>query len=80
MRRLWIPVLALLLLAALPEAGHACSVCFSATDENRAAFLITTGFLTLLPLGMVAGTGLWFKRRVRQIELSDQDDGESSEA
>jgi hypothetical protein len=60
--------LALLLLAALPELGHACPVCFDAGDENRRAFIATTAFLTLLPLGMVVGTGLWLRRRARRMD------------
>jgi hypothetical protein len=66
MSRVSILVLALLAVAALPEAAHACAVCFDATDENRQAFLATTAFLSLLPLGMVTGAGLWLRRRVRE--------------
>ena len=54
---------ALALLAVLPEAASACPVCFDARDENRQAFLATTAFLTLLPLGMMAGAGLWLRKR-----------------
>ena len=68
MRRTWICALALLLLVALPDAAHACPVCFDSSDENRRAFMVTTAFMTLLPLGMVAGAGLWVRRRVRQID------------
>lgn len=66
MRRVSILVLAVLAVAAMPEVAHACAVCFDATDENRRAFLATTAFLTLLPLGMVTGAGLWLRRRVRE--------------
>jgi hypothetical protein len=59
MSRIWIPVLALALSAALPELAHACPVCFDASDENRRAFVATTVLLSLLPLGMVTGAGLW---------------------
>jgi len=68
MRRTWICALALLLLVALPDVAHACPVCFDSSDENRRAFMVTTAFMTLLPLGMVAGAGLWVRRRVRQID------------
>lgn len=57
-----------LLFATLPEAAHACAVCFSATEENREAFLATTAFLSLLPLGMVAGAGYWLRGKARQAE------------
>lgn len=72
MRRLSIVLLALLAVAALPDAAHACAVCFDATDENRQAFLATTAFLTLLPLGMVAGAGLWLRRRVRERDEQER--------
>lgn len=63
----------------LPEAAHACPVCFDARDENRQAFLATTVLLSLLPLGMVGGVGFWMRRRVDQMErdeagLADQDE------
>jgi hypothetical protein len=58
----------------LPEAAAACPVCFDARDENRQAFLATTAFLSLLPLGMVAGTGLWIRRRSRERDELYGDD------
>lgn len=61
------------LLVVLPEAVAACPVCFSATEENRLAFLGTTVFLSLLPLGMVAGAGLWIRRRSK--ERDEREDG-----
>jgi hypothetical protein len=69
-------VLAMLLLAVLPDVAHACPVCFDARDENREAFLATTVFLSLFPLGMVAGVGMWIRKR--SAELSD-DEGEGWE-
>ena len=59
---------AIALVALLPEAAAACPVCFDARDENRQAFLITTAFLSLLPLGMVGGAGLWLRKRSREID------------
>ena len=65
-------IAALALVAILPEAAAACPVCFDARDENRQAFLATTAFLSLLPLGMVAGAGLWLRKRHRELdELHD---------
>lgn len=68
MKRLPLVALALGLLAlvALPDAAYACAACFDANDENRQAFIATTAFLTLLPLGMVGGAGLWLRRRARE--------------
>ncbi len=72
-RRLTVPLVAGALLALIPDAVSACPVCFSATDENRLAFLGTTIFLSLLPLGMVAGAGLWIRRRARELDDGDVD-------
>lgn len=62
----------LVLLTALavlfPDVAHACPVCFDSSDENRMAFLATTAFLSLLPLGMVAGAGMWIRRRARDLD------------
>ena len=68
MKRSWIPLFVLAVLALLPDVAHACPVCFDARDENRQAFLATTAFLSLLPLGMVAGAGLWMRKRSREID------------
>lgn len=57
---------ALLALALLPDAAAACPVCFDSSDENRMAFIATTAFLSLLPLGMVAGAGLWLRKRAKE--------------
>lgn len=71
MSRLWTTALALVVLATLPESAHACAVCFDARGESRQAFLATTAFLSLLPLGMVAGTGLWLRRRARRMDADN---------
>ena len=68
MNRAWVPVLVLVALAAFPAIVHACPVCFDARDENRQVFLLSTAFLSLLPLGMVGGAGLWLRRRSRELD------------
>lgn len=70
--RLGIVALALAALLVLPDAAHACPVCFDSSDENRRAFIVTTAFLTLLPLGMVGGVGLWLRKRAREVGGGDQ--------
>ena len=76
MSRGWIAVLALFLLVALPDAVFACPVCFDARDENRQAFLATTAFLSLLPIGLVGGAGLWLRRRFRAVDAQgDEESG-----
>jgi hypothetical protein len=67
-KSLFIAVLALLLVAVLPDVALACPVCFDSSDENRQAFLATTAFLSLLPLGMVAGTGLYIRKRTKDLD------------
>jgi len=59
---------AVALLAILPESGAACPVCFDTTEENRMAFMLTTVLLSLLPLGMVGGVGMWVLKRARRAE------------
>jgi len=68
MNRAWISVLVLAALAIFPAIAHACPVCFDARDENRRAFLAMTAFLSLLPLGMVAGVGLWIRKRSKELD------------
>lgn len=66
------PVLVATLLVALPGVAHACPVCFDPREENRAAFFATTVFLSLLPLGMVAGVVLWLRRRMRTLDRATE--------
>jgi hypothetical protein len=63
--------LALIALAAVPEMALACAVCFDGPGETRQAFLATTAFLTLLPLGLVAGAGAWLRSKARRADLLD---------
>ena len=67
-RLIWIGALALVLLAVLPDVALACPVCFDPRDENRMAFLATTAFLSLLPIGMVGGAGLWLQKRSQEMD------------
>ena len=76
MSRGWVVALAIVLIAALPDVALACPVCFDARDENRQAFLVTTAFLSLLPLGMVAGAGLWLRKRAREVDAEREERGE----
>jgi hypothetical protein len=68
--------LAVALLVLAPATAFACPVCFDPRDENRLAFLGTTIFLSLLPLGLVAGMLLWIRHRSRQLA----DDGPAPDA
>ncbi len=55
------------LLVLVPDLAHACAVCFDQKEKNRAAFFATTVFMSLLPLGMAGGLGLWLRRRLRTL-------------
>tara|TARA_Y100000031_G_scaffold60302_1_gene68064 strand:+ start:332 stop:595 length:264 start_codon:yes stop_codon:yes gene_type:complete len=46
-----------------PGIAEACSVCFSGKEETLEAFYLTTIFLTLLPLIMLASIGIWLYRQ-----------------
>lgn len=65
-----VPVLVVVvaLVAFAAPAALACSVCFDANEERRAAFLATTVFLTLTPLAFVFGVVWWLKRRARALD------------
>lgn len=78
-RRAWIPVLAVVLLALLPDVAHACPVCFDPREENRVAFLATTAFMSLFPLSLVGGLGMWLRRRSKQLADSEREPGTSGE-
>lgn len=56
---------ALLLLAT---DAQACSVCFSGNEETRTAFIVTTAFLSLLPLSLIGGIVYWLVKRIRAHE------------
>ena len=64
-------VAALLGALGVPEVAAACSVCFSATEAARGAFIWTTVFLSLLPLGLLLGGGWWLYRRFSRAEADD---------
>jgi hypothetical protein len=75
----WAAALALLILVLVPDVALACPVCFDPRDENRQAFLATTAFLSLLPLGMVAGAGLWLRKRSKELDREEGADGAGEE-
>jgi hypothetical protein len=61
--RLWLTAGVAIAVWLAPQLSDACAVCFSARDENRQAFTITTAFLTALPLLMVGSLVFWLRRR-----------------
>lgn len=78
MNRRWIPLVVLLLLVVLPDVAHACPVCFDPREENRVAFLATTAFMSLFPLSMVGGLGMWLRKRARDIRGREQEEADAA--
>lgn len=60
-------------IAWLPEAAAGCAVCFGGEQESRAAFILTTVFLSVLPLAMIGALVWWIWRRERAIGASPGD-------
>jgi hypothetical protein len=57
-------------LIVLPHAALACSVCMTGRDdETRLAFLLSTGFMSVLPLAAIGGFVWWLRRRARVLAL-----------
>lgn len=46
-------------LSAFPQEALACAVCFSGRDESRIAYLLTTIFMTSLPI-LALGAGIYW--------------------
>jgi hypothetical protein len=72
MSRRWIPVLVLLLLVLVPGTAHACSVCFDPRDKSNGTFLVSTAFLSLVPLGMLGSVGIWLRKRLRDVRADEE--------
>ena len=63
-----------------PELARACAVCTSGTEEaSRLAFILTTAFLSTLPLVMLGAVLWWLWRRTRQLERDATDRDHSSQ-
>jgi len=70
--RRWVAVVVVAVALLMPEVALACPVCFDPRDENRLAFLGTTIFLTLLPLGMVGAMVTWVRQRSRKLDEEEE--------
>ena len=56
-------------LAALPaQEALACAVCFSGRDESRVAYLLTTLFMTALPILALAAGIVWVVRKANAAD------------
>ena len=55
--------------ALVPRAASACAVCTAGRDdETQLAFLLTTAFLSVLPVAAVGGFVWWLARRARRLD------------
>ena len=50
----------------------ACAVCFSSSENTRAAFYLTTAFLTALPVVMLVGGFYWVRKLQQKHDAVDQ--------
>ncbi len=64
--------------ALFPETAEACAVCGPGTEESRVAFIITTGFMTALPLALIGGVVYALRRRLAEMERRSQADREAA--
>ena len=63
---------ACLLALALPDVARACDNCLAAQDDAvQAAFAIASVFLSVTPLGMIAGFVWWLRRRSQKIQAEE---------
>ncbi len=60
------PLLAAAVLVA-PGRALACAVCAAGETNNRAEFILTTAFMTALPLLLVGGVVLYLRARARRV-------------
>ncbi len=52
-----------------PQLASACAVCMTGKeDETRVAFIVTTAFMTFLPLGLIGGFVWWLRRRALAMQ------------
>ncbi len=50
----------------LPLPALACAVCSAREDAQRDAFIATTVFLSVLPVGLVFGVAWWLRKQLRR--------------
>ncbi len=60
-------LIAFVMLALIPTAAYACPMCVGTTEEGRLAFVQTAVVLSMLPLGIVGGFGVWLRRRSKSM-------------
>ncbi|HMY19558.1 MAG TPA: hypothetical protein PKA58_24705 [Polyangium sp.] len=65
----WLTLISTLTIVMLnPGFAWACPSCANLQDANRQAFVNSTVFLSLMPVGMIAVIVIWVWRKMRQAE------------
>ncbi len=72
MARLRMPVIVVALLSLVPHALMAAQK--EQGFDSKLAFILTTAFMTLLPLGIAGGVFLWLRKRVREMREEETQD------
>ncbi len=58
---------------AMPKMAMACSVCTAGRDEeNQTAFLLSTLFMSLLPLVAIGSIIYFLYRRIQKVEAAEE--------
>lgn len=58
-----------MLLVLLPQVSSACPVCLGSQEEDvKLAFILTTAFMTVLPLAMLGCAIWWYVRHLLERE------------
>jgi hypothetical protein len=67
--------------ALLPaQQAVACAVCFSGRDESRVAYLLTTLFMTAIPIAALAGGIAWVVRKAARQQDAPRGGSDGSAA
>jgi hypothetical protein len=56
-----------------PPPALACPVCYGGDEGPLGAYFLTGALLSLLPLGMVAVIGVWYRRSTRSRRPARED-------
>lgn len=52
-----------------PQLARACAVCMSGREDDvQFAFILTTVFMSVLPLAVIGGAVWWLRRRLQEME------------
>lgn len=72
MARLRMPVIVLALLSLAPHALMAAQQ--EQGFDSKLAFILTTAFMTLLPLAIAGGVFFWIRKRLREMREEELED------